>query len=187
MTCYQGENVSLDSGVPSIFSMGVSLGRIVRFTGHLRQFYPVLAHSAVVAALMPEEVGIYGLMHDSQESIFSDVPTPVKSQIARRRESKVQKRIYIANGIPPLTDEVEELLDDADHLALVAEAIVLQHAAGPAVWGTEVDPLAAKLTRAYASPKKIPNWLDADYAGKFFENAFKKYAKLAGISTPSWS
>lgn len=184
MTTYTGDVVSLESGVPSLFSIGVSLGRIVRFTGHLRCFYPVLAHSLVVAALMSEEIGIYGLMHDSQESIFSDVPTPVKSEIARNRERKVQKRIFIALGIPAPSEKTMDLLEEADHAALVAEAIVLGH---KGEWGTDYDPIAGKLTKTYANPKKILNWLDADYSGKFFENTFKKYAKLAGLDATSWS
>lgn len=191
MTTYQGERVSLDQGVPSIFSIGVSLGRIARFCGHLKQFYPVLGHVVVVAELCEAAYpgsGIYGLGHDTQESLFADVPTPMKSQVARNRERKVQQRIYQSNGLQwPVPEDIEEVVDEMDHVALVAEAIILQHAAGPEVWGTEVDPLAAKLTRRYANPKKIVNWLDADYAGKFFENTWAKYARLAGINTPDWS
>lgn len=188
MTTFQGERVSLDSGVPTLYTIGVSLGRITRFCGHLKQFYPVLPHVLTVAALMPPEEGIYGLMHDSQETLTSDVPTPMKSQVARKREERLQRRIYVTNGLQwPVPEDIAERVDEADHLALVAEAIVLNHSAGPEVWGTECDPVAAKLIRQYAKPAKIVNWLDASYSGPFFEKTFAKYAKLAGINSPDWS
>lgn len=188
MTLYGGEVVSLDSGVPELFTMGVSLGRVVRFTGHLRQFYSVLAHSITVAGIMPEEYAIYGLMHDTQECIFSDVPTPVKSQVARNREHRVQSRIYPVYGLQwPVPEEIQEAVEEADHTALQAEAVALGHRAGGTYWGTDVDPIALKLTKQQAKFPKVLNYLDADYAGKLFENTFNKYAKLAGINAPDWS
>lgn len=186
MILYGGERVTLTSGCPSIESIGVSLGRIVRFCGHTYLPYTVLGHSLTVAGIMPEHLAIGGLLHDTQEIMFSDVPTPMKSQVARNRERTVQERIYIGLGVPwPASEEMTAAIEEADHVALVAEANVLQHAGCIAQWGTEYDAEAARLTRKYQ--KKTVEWFsDPDASVAAFAKAFKKYYALAGLDQPSW-
>lgn len=183
MITHGGERVTLTAGAPSIRTIGVSLGRIMRFAGHTKYVYSVLAHSLTVAGLMPEHLSIYGLMHDSQESLVSDVPTPMKSQVARNREQTLQQRIYIANGIPwPIPEHVQELVDEADHKALVAEAHILEHPGAAAQWGEDYDPAAGALTKKHL--KNVTAWLDADKAGAKFEWHFKRCFNLAGLDKP---
>lgn len=183
MITYQGERVTLSAGAPSLFTMGVSLGRIVRFTGHCKEFYTVLAHSFVVAGIMRPEIGIHGLLHDTPEVMVSDVPTPMKSQVARNREKVLLERIYVANGLDwPIADDILEELEDADHKALIAEAHILEHPGAESIWGIDFDPEAGRLTRKYL--KQVPEFLQAEVAGKAFERQFKKYAKLAGLDDP---
>lgn len=181
MICYKGERVTLTTGSPGLYTMGVSLARIFRFAGHTEYIYSVLAHSFVVASLMPPKLGVYGLVHDTPEVLVSDVPTPMKSQVARNREHALLQRIYMANGLPwPLTEEITQAIEEADHTALIAEAHVLKHPGAQAQWGTEYDADAAKLTKKYM--KKTIDWLDADVAGPLFVKEFKKYANLAGLN-----
>lgn len=182
MITYNGERVTLNTGAPGLETLGVSLGRIVRFAGHTKLFYTVLCHSFVVAAIMPPEKAIYGFMHDTQETLFSDVPTPMKTQIARNREAVVQERIYITHGIPLIQDEeTQHLLEEADRTALVAEAHVLQHPGMGALWGDTYDKEAGKLTKKYQ--KKAVEWLDPAKSGPAFIREFKKYMKLAGFDS----
>ena len=185
MITYGGERVTLEAGAPSLHTIGVSLGGIFRFCRHTKRPYSVLAHSLVVAELMPPSQGIYGVLHDGQECIFSDVPTPMKTEWTRRREYKVLERIYIANGLPwPIPDKAQEAVDEADELALIAEAHIQEHPGSEAQWGTEVDELAAKLTKKYANPKKVIEFLDLEgtgVAGDLFVKKVKHYMSLAGM------
>lgn len=177
MITYGGERVTLTTGVPGIHTIGVALGRIPRFCGHTRDWYPVLCHCVVVARLLPDEIAIHGLMHDFQEALFADVPTPMKTQVARNREERVLQRIYEANGIELPDEEVQDLVHEADRVALVAEAHVLGHPGADAQWGTEYDRDAARDTRRLRA--RATTFLDADYAGGYLARQFKQYAALA--------
>lgn len=186
MICHDGENVTLQSGYPTLNTMGITLGRIVRFCGHTNLFYPVLGHNVVVAALLPPEEGIYGLMHDSQESIFADVPSPMKTRIARRREHVVLERIYNGYGIPLPSEDTLERVEEADHVAVIAEAHVLGHIGADSQWGDEYDYLAGVLTKKYQKKAKV--WaFEPEKASRFFIKEFNKYYALAGLDKPgSW-
>lgn len=180
MITYGGERVTLETGAPTINTIGVSLGRIMRFCGHTERPYSVLAHSLVTAELVPPKFGIYALMHDAQESLMSDVPTPMKSQVARNREYKLLERIYITNGLPwPIPEEAQEAVDEADETALIAEAHILGHPAAVYFWGEEYDEVAGMLTKKYA--KKTVEWLEASVSGPLFVKKFKTYVSLAGL------
>ncbi len=180
MIVFNGERVTLSSGAPTINSIGVGLGRMVRFCGHTEKYYTVLAHSMTVAELVPPQFGIYGLMHDAQEALVGDVPTPMKTHVARNREYKLLERIYIANGLPwPIPEEAQEYVDMADELALIAEAHILRHPGAELQWGTEYDDEAGRLTRKHL--RKVKGWLDPSKSGTAFERAFNKYVTLAGF------
>lgn len=180
MITYQGERVTLNGGSPSIYSIGVSLGRIARFCGHTNKYYTVLCHSLVVSEIMEPELAIYGLMHDAQESLVGDVPTPMKTQVARNRESVLLRNIYLANGLGwPIPDSIQDAVDEADHRALVAEAHVLGHPAAEQFFGKEHDAEAARRTRKYL--KKVAAFLDPNAAGPLFERRFELAVKDAGL------
>jgi 5'-deoxynucleotidase YfbR-like HD superfamily hydrolase len=138
-----------------------------------------------VAEIMPPEIAIYGLMHDAQECLVSDVPTPFKTQVARNREAVLLRNIYIANGLPwPIPDAVQEQIDEADHKALIAEAHILKHPGAEAIWGTEYDEAAGVATRKYL--KHVMGYLDPLKAGPAFERKFNKYFKLANLNADQW-
>lgn len=179
MNTYLGENVYPSGGVPELYSIGVGLGRIPRFAGHLREWYPVLCHVLVVAAILPDEYAIYGLLHDAQESCVSDVPTPWKTVAARRREEMLLKRIY-AKHYPeaefPLSDPAQSAVDLADHVALAAEANVLGHPRAKEVW-PEYDEECAELVRAMH--RECRQYLEPENSGPHYEQAFKYYKSRA--------
>lgn len=177
MITYGGERVTLTTGVPSLYTIGVALGRIPRFCGHTQRWYPVLCHSVVVARLLPEEKQIHGFMHDFQECVFADVPTPMKTQVARNREERVLERIYIANGIELPDEETLDLVHEADYKALVAEAYILGHSGASDQWPEAPDEMAAALTQKML--KDVTRFLDADVAGTYLAREFRKYARLA--------
>jgi len=178
MITYQGERVAPDGdGAPNLYTLGVSLGRVARFCGHTKHFYTVLGHSLTVAAILPAEYGIYGLMHDTPEACVADVPTPWKSQVARNREHRLLKRIY-AKHLPdlwPIPDDAEEHVDLADRLALVAEAHTLEHPAAAELWPEEPDEDAVTLTLYHM--EKTMSFLVPEIAGPIFVEAVKSYVE----------
>ena len=185
MITYGGEHVTLQSGSPSIHTIGAGLGRIVRFCGHTKHFYTVLCHSLAVADIMRPEIAVYGLMHDAQECLVSDVPTPFKTQNARNREAVLLRNIYIANGLPwPIPDAIQEEIDEADHKALIAEAHILKHPGAEAQWGETYDTSAGAATIKYR--KRVLDFLDPHVSGPYFERRFAKLYKAAGLDVEEW-
>jgi hypothetical protein len=144
-----GEEIWPSGGVPTLETIGQSLGRITRFNGHTKHYYNVLGHTFVVAAITPKPYGIYALMHDTPEIAASDVPTPWKTEAARKREKMLLRRIYVAHlpELWPISDEIQDIVDEADHKALVAEAHVLEHPAADRVWPDGIDVYTCSLTR----------------------------------------
>lgn len=123
MITHGGERVYADdNGVPSIETIGWSQARIARFNGHTEQYYPVLAHSLVVANLLPARAGIFGLIHDAPEVCCADVPSPWKTKAAKRREARLLKRMCKEWELPyPFPEDIEALVAHADMKALTAE------------------------------------------------------------------
>lgn len=55
-----------------------TLGFTPRFGGKTKTFYSVASHSIFVAEHLPEELKIYGLLHDAAEAYLQDIPSPLK-------------------------------------------------------------------------------------------------------------
>jgi len=135
MITYTGESVFPKNNIaPSIFSVGVSLARLPRFTGHTRDWYSVLCHTMVVTELMSKKHRIHGVLHDAPEACVADVPTPWKTVAAKKREAVLLKRIYRDLGLALPTPMEAEAVTVADRAALAAEAHVLGHPAADEYW-----------------------------------------------------
>jgi hypothetical protein len=119
---------------PSIKDIGVALGRIPRFAGHTKHWYPVLCHVLVCEQFVDPGFGVYALLHDAPEACVSDVPTPWKSQQAQENEDVLLERISLEHGLPwPWPEEVWQVIRDIDYRVLAAEAQVLEYP-GPTDW-----------------------------------------------------
>jgi hypothetical protein len=145
MIAYHGENVWPDRGAPTVRSIGIQLGRIPRFCGSTREWYPVLSHVIVVAQLLPAHLRIHGLLHDAPEAILGDVPSTWKTEAARYQESEILDRIYDELGQTHIGFDDASILKQADLCALAAEAHVLGHPAAAEHW-PDPDMNAMRLT-----------------------------------------
>jgi hypothetical protein len=186
--CHRGEKVGYLEGMSDLYTIGVSLGRIVRFAGHQDGVYTVLPHSVVVAELMPPGKKIYGFTHDVTESWVGDVPRPFKSLSAEQTEDILYARFCEAYGIPPMDAETDKLLHVADNKALVAEVNIVGYSDPMYEWFAKAelvpDAEALRLTRRYA--RHVADWLcleggDDLPSGRFFERKFKEYMADAGL------
>lgn len=111
MTTAEGRLVMPSNlGVPSPYDLATSLGRVPRFVGHTRVWWTVLHHvvlcylTAERAGLLPDHVEpVHLLLHDSEEAIVGDTPTPWKSGAQRRLGARLHQRItraYTGGDLP---------------------------------------------------------------------------------------
>jgi hypothetical protein len=120
--------------IPDLADIARGLSRQSRWCGQTEHFFSVLAHTFVVASIMPEEHRIHGLLHDAPEAIVSDVPTPWKHEATKADEAWLTARLYEAHAIELPEGEALDALHAADYAALCAEAHVLGHAAADEYW-----------------------------------------------------
>lgn len=125
MLTFTGQFVTIEQGAPTLRDIAIQLGRIPRFMGALKVFWPVLAHSLLVARLCPPEAKLYGLLHDAAEVVVGDVPRTIKTAAQKIKEQQVLCRIFERLGVPWPSNEVIAMVKDADDRALRAEAWAL--------------------------------------------------------------
>ena len=136
MRAYTGTEIDLGAlAGPSLVDMAVSLGRMPRFAGGTRVWpWTVLHHSMVVDTIIGDtlihshrpyrdSVRLYGLLHDAHESLTGDVPTPFKTGCMREIQDGIDKAIWHTLGLPPMPTRYAPVIEEADRMALHAEAI----------------------------------------------------------------
>lgn len=95
-----------------IIDIAHSLSLQCRYTGHCSQFYSISEHSIYVSQIVPKEMALWGLLHDSAEAYLSDVARPVKYQIPKYKEfeEEILKVIAQKYGLDyPIPDKVKEV------------------------------------------------------------------------------
>jgi len=79
---------------PSIEDIAISLSREGRYAGAGLEFWPVALHTFVVCDMLPDELKLDGLLHDSPECITGDVPKPAKTEAISEFEEEILVSIY---------------------------------------------------------------------------------------------
>jgi hypothetical protein len=136
-----------------------AIGKLCRFSGHLKCFYSVAEHSIRVSRFVPAEYALWGLLHDAAEAFISDIPRPVKRNIGPtigEVEERILRVVAARFGLPwPMSACVVY----ADNVLLSTEARDL-FVGGPVVGWTEAlgcQPLPEKIEAdACLSPDAAP-------------------------------
>ena len=115
MFTHSGIQVVPGEGVPSLEDIAVALGRICRFAGNCRQFWPVLLHSIAVWQITKEphcwwrvpfpdlrvegtHIFLYALLHDASEAVLGDITRPFKTPDIKKIEKDIEFKIYKSMG-----------------------------------------------------------------------------------------
>jgi uncharacterized protein len=99
-----------------------ALANECRFGGHTARFYSVAEHSILVATLCPDELALAALLHDASEAYIRDIPSPIKHHLSNYKqiENIVQSAIETKYGV--IGASKNEVIKEADLMALKAEA-----------------------------------------------------------------
>ena len=112
-----------------IYDIVHALSLQCRFGGHCEAFYSVAEHSVLVSMLVPKEMALAALFHDSSEAYIGDMVSPLKANIDEFRdvEDAILSKIFTKFGIPyPPDPEIKE----ADRAQLKTEAKYLLPSGG---------------------------------------------------------
>jgi hypothetical protein len=128
-----GQSVDLNNFDPSeltIEELALSLARINRFAGHTKKgiTYSVAEHSVWVSDNAHPGLAYPALMHDVEEAVFGDIPSPAKhlSKDIKVAGDKIRAQIWQEHGC--FATELEwDHIHDVDYLALQTEARDLMH------------------------------------------------------------
>lgn len=109
-----------------IKDIAFSLANQCRFNGHV-PFFSVAEHSVAVAARLPPELQLAGLLHDAAEAYLSDIPSPIKQWLPdyQKMEERVQEVIDRKFGT-----EYSPVVKAADMNATATEAYYLLKSKG---------------------------------------------------------
>jgi hypothetical protein len=120
---YSGRLCTIENP-PDITDVAVSLSRIARFSGNTLEEFNVLCHSIHVAYILYSRglhhLLLQGLVHDSTECMFGDIPTPFKNQATRYLEKYAGSRMYAKWGYP--FSIIHPAVYHADKISLIMEA-----------------------------------------------------------------
>lgn len=146
-----------------------SIGKLCRYTGHVRRFYSVAQHSVMVSKLVPRDLALTGLMHDATEAYIGDINRPLKRMLGepiKQIEQRIWEAIAAKFGLPKtLPPDIKH----ADNVALLVERRDLM-AQSKLPWGSWADGYVlprARLHRIWG-PDEAPE--------KFME----RFAELTG-------
>ena len=120
-----------------------SLAMQCRFGGHVLEFYSVAEHSVRIARELPDDLKIWGLLHDAGEAYLTDIPKPLKPHLPEYNgfEDEVLKAVAQRFDLSwPIPEKVMYL--DVVMLATEQRDVM---APPPAPWNKMPDPLPAKI------------------------------------------
>lgn len=126
---YSGHYIDVfnpDPDAIDIRDIAHALSLTARWGGHTKSFYSVGSHSIWVAANLPDEFKLEGLLHDAAEAYIGDMPKPIKRHLPdfNALETILDKAIRSKFGLPlEMSPEVKKI----DYKALEYEWANIKH------------------------------------------------------------
>lgn len=149
---YTGRKVfPLDMTTDDVVIMDIAhaLSNQCRFAGHTDTFYSVAEHSVLVSHFLPDELKLWGLLHDASEAYLVDIPRPIKKllpaylEIEERVQSVIAERYGLQMPIPAEVKRIDQAILTDERLSLMGIP--------PEPWSTDGEPLGAPIT-GFAPP-----------------------------------
>lgn len=129
MRTLSGRLLSVDDFAPTPEDAALHLGRIFRWAGAVVCPWTVIHHSVYVEASAEleghsPEVRLHALIHDVQEIVTGDMPSPIKARIrsAKETQNELDALLWKAWGIPEPSAKVKEAVHKIDKRAMAVEA-----------------------------------------------------------------
>jgi len=115
---------------PAIEDVAVGLGRVPRFAGQTKRWWPVLLHSLIVYEMVADSTHskhtrLRALWHDAHEAVTEDIPSTWKTTEIKVVQDGIDKRLWKMLGLPEYLQWEYDLIHDADQIALHAEAFLV--------------------------------------------------------------
>ena len=135
-------NPTLESICIEDIAHGLSLQ--CRFNGATSIFYSVAEHSVRVSMNLPQELALWGLLHDAAEAYMGDLVSPIKYQPEAKWFRDVEEGLMEAIAskfglVWPMPKEVKKM----DYVLLATEARDLMTT--PWLWSITEKPLETKI------------------------------------------
>ena len=135
-----------------------ALSMLCRFNGHSHTFYSVAEHSIHVSSLVSQEHKLWGLLHDAAEAYLSDIPRPIKGEVAQFRLIEDELLTVISESFD-LNFPVPSEVIGADALMLSTEKKLLM-GEQPASWGILPTPTDAISIQCLSPHEAESNFLN---------------------------
>jgi hypothetical protein len=116
-----------------IVDIAHALSNQCRFNGHVNMFYSVAEHSVLVSNNLPDELKLWGLLHDASEAYMGDMVRPLKNDMPKFLEAEENLMWVIADKYNlewPMPKEVTLM----DNIVLATEKRDIKGPA-PRSWG----------------------------------------------------
>jgi hypothetical protein len=75
----------------SIVDIAHALSLQCRYAGHTNVLYSTAEHCIHIASVLPDELKLWGLLHDASEAYLVDIPRPLKRYLPDYRE--IERRV----------------------------------------------------------------------------------------------
>jgi len=133
-------------------SVRLGMERELRWRGQTSTPWPIAGHCIVVAAVLGRMdaapiVRLAGLVHDVEEAILGDIPTPLKRSL----------RVTMPDGSTVEYEELERIVRRRAVAALALPVEVLEHVEGAAV--KTADRVALHAEARVLCHHRMPGWL----------------------------